>query len=937
MGITSLRAWILAASLLAVSAVAHGAGLGKLNVTSALGEPLKAEIELFAEKKEIGSLAARLASQEAFGRAGLVYSSALDNVKVSIEKRANGEPYVRLTTTEPVNEPFLDLLVELSWSSGRISREFTALLDPPSLIAERARQKAAEAEVRASPPKPEPEPEPIAEPPPQAPVTETPAQEAPAAETPAAEAPAVPEAPTAAEAPAAAEPAPSAPVETIGGSMPTFLTGSNFNSTSRGRTATSTADGESYGPVKRGDTLAKIALATKPADVSLEQMLVLLFRGNPDAFAGKNMSRLKTGKIIKLPTTDQYGSVAQADARKEVLVQARDWNAYREQLAAAAGEATPAEPAQQAAAGKVTPKVEDQAAAAKQQPKEVLKLSQSEPAATPAAGAPAGEAKAGQGQARVRALEEELAARDKAVRDANERVGKLEKTIKDLQALLEIKNKGMADLRKPAAPPPVTAAPTQPIPAQPAPKPGAKPETLATAPVAPAPAPEAKPAPAQTPAAPVAPQPNTESAPPPQPAPPTRPAPRPAPPPAPQPSLLDRVLEQPLYLGAAAGVLVLIGALAMRSVKRRRESKSETEGAGPAPVAGAARYSSPAFNSTDTDLSAANARAAHDIAEEVDPVAEAEIFLAYGRDAQAEELLKEALAAFPTRYEIHIKLLQIYANRKDTKAFEQLARELQKGTGGNGDLWDQAVRLGYQIDPDNPRYAAGRPRGGEAAAVAAVAAAGTADNVDFNIGVEDPNATTATDIDLGDDAMQLDKTQVIDPSAFGSHEDTTVLEPGAASTVNFSVELPPAGTPAEESEAPKKQEGNAIDFDFDLNALSAPSASVPAAEEPKPASSGLDFDMSLESPGEPKTGSGAVQEIDLSGINLDLGTGTSPQVSATGKDDHWYDVQTKFDLAKAYQEMGDKDGAREILKEVLREGDAEQKAAAQTVLANLDS
>jgi pilus assembly protein FimV len=150
-------------------------------------------------------------------------------------------------------------------------------------------------------------------------------------------------------------------------------------------------------------------------------MLVLLFRDNPDAFAGKNMNRLKTGKIIKLPSPDQYGSLAHADARKEVLVQARDWNAYREQLAVKAGEAKPdAEPAQQAVAGKITAKVEDQAAAAKQQPKEVLKLSQSEPAAA-VAGAPAGDAKAGQSQARVRALEEELVARDKAVKDANER------------------------------------------------------------------------------------------------------------------------------------------------------------------------------------------------------------------------------------------------------------------------------------------------------------------------------------------------------------------------------------------------------------------------------------------------------------------------------------------------------------------------------------
>ena len=940
MGITSLRAWILAASLLAVSAVANGAGLGKLNVISALDEPLNAEIELFAEKKEIGSLAARLSSPEAFGRAGLVYSNALDNAKVSVEKRKNGEPYVRLTTTQPVNEPFLDLLVELSWSSGKISREFTALLDPPSLIAERASQKATEAEVRASPPKPEPQPEPIAEPPAQAPSAQAPSAQAPAQEVPAAEAPAVSEAPAVAEAPATAEPTPSAPVETIGGPMATFLTESNINSTSRGSAATSALSGDSYGPVKRGDTLAKIAIATKPADVSLEQMLVLLFRGNPHAFAGKNMNRLKTGKIIKLPSPDQYGSIAPAEARKEVVVQARDWNAYREQLAIKAGEATPAaEPAQQAAAGKITVKVEDQSAAQKQQPKEVLKLSQGEPASA-MPGAPSGDAKAGQGQARVRALEEELVARDKAVKDANERVGKLEKTIKDLQALLEIKNKGMADLQKPAAPPPVAAAPKQPAQAQPAPKPGEKPQTPEAAHVPTAPAPEAKPAPAQTPAAPVAPEPKTETAPPSQPPPPPKPVPKAAPPRAPEPSLMDRVLEQPAYLGAGLGVLVLIGALAVRAVKRRRESKADAEEAGPASVVGVAPSSSQAFNSTDTDLSAANARAANDIAEEVDPVAEAEIFLAYGRDAQAEDLLKEAIAAYPTRYEIHLKLLQIHANRKDTKAFEQLARELQQGTGGSGDLWAQAARLGYQIDPDNPRYSAGRSSGGEAAAVAAVAAAGAADNVDFNIGFDDPNATTATDIDLGDDDRQLEKTQIIDPSAYDSHADTTILESGPAPTVNFSVELPPAGDAAEETERPKMQEGNAIDFDFDLNAHAAADSSVPAAEEPRPAASGLDFDMSgtsLETPGEPKAGSSAVQDIDLSGINLDLGTGTSPQVSTTGKDDHWYDVQTKFDLAKAYQEMGDKEGAREILKEVLQEGDAEQKAAAQTVLANLGS
>ena len=76
----------------------------------------------------------------------------------------------------------------------------------------------------------------------------------------------------------------------------------------------------------------------------------------------------------------------------------------------------------------------------------------------------------------------------------------------------------------------------------------------------------------------------------------------------------------------------------------------------------------------------------------------------------------------------------------------------------------------------------------------------------------------------------------------------------------------------------------------------------------------------------------------MSGISLDLGTETaSVWCRRGGKDDHWYDVQTKFDLAKAYQEMGDKEGAREILKEVIAEGDAEQKTAAKSVLSSLDS
>lgn len=908
MGITSLRAWIVAASLLSICAVSHAAGLGKLNVMSALGEPLKAEVDLVAEKNEAGSLAVRLASPDAFERAGLAYSTLLTSVKVSIEKRANGEPYVKLTSSQPVAEPFLDLLIELTWSSGRISREFTALLDPPSVIAEREKQQKAAAEVRAAPTPPEPKPEPVPAPTAEAakPEAEAAKPVEPATAEPAAQPPAD-QAPT--------EATKTAPVETIGGSQPTLL---NEGSALPGGTKTTPA-ADAYGPVKSGDTLGKIASATKPANVSLEQMLVLLTQNNPDAFSGKNMNRLKTGKILQLPTSEQLAGMTEVDAKKEVKLQARDWRAYRDQLAASAGQA-PAEeqPAQQAASGKVGAGVDSKAAAPKDQPKEVLKLSKNEPAA----GAAGGDAKSA---ARVHALEEEVVARDKAVKESSERVAKLEKQIKDLQSLLEMKNKGMAELQKPAATPPAT------VPPAPAPKPAPQ----AVAPVTPAaptpPAPEVKPT-TPAPVAPAPPAPKSEGAPAPSQPAPAQPKPAPvktAPMPAPEPSLMDQVLDQPAYLGGAIGVLIIIGALAVRAVKRRRESKSDAEESGPARAFAEASGTSDAAafspNSSVVDSAAAAT------SDEVDPVAEAEIFLAYGRDAQAEELLKEALETSPKRHEIHLKLLQIYANRKDAKSFEKVARDLQQSTGGSGDIWNQAVALGYQVDPDNTRYAAGKSAAG--AAVAGVAASAAAENVDFNIGSEDSQATT-TDIDLGDHSF--DRTQIIDPAAEPEHDSTVSMEPAAAPAMDFNVDLPAAEP---EAETLQTASSSGLDFDIDLNSLtSAPSAADSPTE---PAGGGLDFDMSglsLDAPSEPRMESAsAAHEIDLSGISLDLGTETMPATSPTGKNDHWYDVQTKFDLAKAYQEMGDKDGAREILKEVLQEGDAEQKTAAQSVLSSLES
>ena len=119
-------------ALLLAPWVAHAAGLGNLTVRSSLGQPLLAEIDLISvRKEESATLIARLAPPEAYRKADLQYGAALTGMRFAIEKRPSGEPYVKVMSTRPVNEPFINLVVELNSSSGRFTREYTALLDPP--------------------------------------------------------------------------------------------------------------------------------------------------------------------------------------------------------------------------------------------------------------------------------------------------------------------------------------------------------------------------------------------------------------------------------------------------------------------------------------------------------------------------------------------------------------------------------------------------------------------------------------------------------------------------------------------------------------------------------------------------------------------------------------------------------------------------------------
>ena len=122
----------LVAGALLLPLSAHSLGLGKLTVESALGQPLSAKIELLpGSKDELDSVVAKIADPALYRQNNLQYQASLSRARITIERGANGESYLRVASPTLQNEPYLDLMVEVNWSSGRVVRDYTFLLDPP--------------------------------------------------------------------------------------------------------------------------------------------------------------------------------------------------------------------------------------------------------------------------------------------------------------------------------------------------------------------------------------------------------------------------------------------------------------------------------------------------------------------------------------------------------------------------------------------------------------------------------------------------------------------------------------------------------------------------------------------------------------------------------------------------------------------------------------
>ena len=844
----------VAVALLSLSATqAFALSLGRITVQSALGEPLRAEIDILdINAEEAASLKANVAKPAAFVAAGLDYNPAMANLLTTLERRADGRAFIRLSTERPINDPFVDVILEAAWASGRIVRDYTMLFDPPTL--------------RQAPP-----------------VPTLPQVAAPVV-------PAVPQSEAITAPPAPAE-ALSTPTKTAPVTKPAVAKSMKAVAPAKPAVAaTAPAEGAKQVVVKPGDTAGKIAGMGKPAEISLDQMLVALLRNNPDAFINGNINRIRSGAVVDLPDAEQAQSVSASEATQIVVAQSKDFNEFRRNLATNAPSATVASPSR-TATGTVETKVEDKKPVSPNTDK--LTLSK--------------------GAVQNNAADEAKIAKERAEKDAQMRAAEIAKNIEDLKKL-------SATATPATTPPAAEVAPPTPAPA-PAPN-----VAVVTTPATPV-----------TPEAPALEEPITPA---PVAATPPEPLPIPVEPTTEAPGLWDDLLQDPLVPAAAGGLILLLGGFGLYLRQRKKgaavdssfvESRLRPDSFFGA--SGGQRVDTANENSV-SGSSMVYSPSQLDAADDVDPVAEADVYLAYGRDLQAEEILKEAARNTPGRLAIHTKLLEIFAKRRDTKSFEATANQAYRLAGSASPDWVRICEMGLGIDPNNPLYRPGSSPSDTADAPAlAKATSAFSSKIAQTPDAQIPQTAKPMDLDLDlDFSVDAHPASAISNATRGSipkaKHDTTIKRSN------------PVGE-------------NPMEMDFDLSDAAPLSATLNSrarvAPEISRSTDGVNLtkhdspsatqfattgSMPLQASTSPARDSG-MMDFDLGSLSLDLDSSNVREPSEGPPTESGDPFGTKLALAEEFVSLGDKDGARALIEEVVAESNGAIRTKAERALTNL--
>ncbi|HET9049836.1 MAG TPA: FimV/HubP family polar landmark protein [Chiayiivirga sp.] len=638
----------MALALALAGSGAQALGLGQIEVKSALNQPLVAEIPvLVSNPGEADALRVSLAAPEAFARVGLDRPAlAAANLAFEVVKDG-GRTSIRITTPNSVSDPFLSFLLEVDWGNGKMVREYTVLLDPPSMMPVAS---AAPTTVAA-----------ISEP--------EPAQVEPLLETPPPMVEPAPAPPPVAEAPAVAEAAPAQPsaAETL----------DNMDVAAATPTSAPAPVSGSYGPVASGETLWAIANAARPdASVSINQMMLALLRANPDAFIGNNINRLKKGAVLRIPGREEATTLAAIEAAAQVREQMQSWQG---------AVATTAQPA---TGSETAPRTTSRAGSGAADSRLELTPPRGKGEASASTSGAAADGSGRELRAELARSKEEVSALSQENQELKSRVGELEDLQSESRRLIELKDSELAAAQRslreanqraeqekaaasasaaagatsatdvsstPESASPVAVAPDQAV-SEPAAAVGADAavadaeSSIAT--------PLAETAPAAT---------TTETAP-------AAPVADPATDTAEQTAATESAPESSGWFGfspwlVGGGAAVLLGLLGVLGLSRRTKSDAKRP-ASPAPFGSA----TPAVASFEPN--------------------------------QEEGELIEAISQHPDDLHLHLDLLRHYVATSDAVGFEMAAEAMYAQVRNEHEpAWQEARELGQHMAPDHPLFA----------------------------------------------------------------------------------------------------------------------------------------------------------------------------------------------------------------------------------------
>ena len=867
---TSFRVSLFVIILMLPLTALYAAGLGKLTLNSALGQPLSAEIDIVTTSNdEVSSLKANIASREAFTQAGVNYEPSFSTFKISIESRANGSPYIKLTSPQAVNDPFLNVLIELNWASGRLLREYAVLLDPVEVNA----QNVATPLVSSTP---------------------------------------------------------VAATQKNSDQAANDKKNQQQSSKPSNRGATS-LNKNTYGPVARGDTLSSIARQVLPAGVDLNQMLVALYRANRDAFIANNMNLLRVGAVLNIPEKSEVDSIDSSTARTEIRMQVADWHNYKSRMAATSGESETAS-IRQSDQGKITTTIDKKSVLSREAPTEVLRLSSGAQLA----------GKDGQGSEsaladRLRMMEEDAIARNLALKEANERVAMLEKSIENMKHLLELKDSVLAQAQSKAA----GVVSSHEI------KPEVKPTVKAAEivnsakEVAPVGNTDVLSTEEQSPSLPQPPVQTVADASPLQ----SQPDPVQE---EDEDSLTDQIFANIEYVGAASIALLLVILLVLKKRRDRLNAEAELDEDN--------SHFSSEMKSRMASMAAAQAASSHAFSQREDTAdtIDEDLDRYPGKDEFEEDSAK-------TSYSTGAMASAAAFSQHDSEDDEREARVISDSDeSSDTTVYDFSNAADADTDSSSsPSMALAEDKDDFMATHSAVL-----DAEKDEVSADFPHAI---DFDLADDANEPPKDLTDQPALAGSRdlkggialadEPADHLQSFNASDYEIDEDLEDSKQSFgfEETEEIAAKQENSLEYqpvsedfgltdDAQINEEVAEHLAVEDdAHELKQTVEMNDGDQQqdVEDHDAHAKSSSTLPDLGLADISLDMeeeaGSVEDKNEAADSgvKSEQWQEVETKLDLAKAYQEMDDKEGAKEMLEEVIRDGDSKQKKAARKLLKSL--